>query len=146
MRPQLRDLIEEAYEIFGGYRIGHLARPRMRDHRSLLDGLMLASLERVDLVHWPARGALAFDLADVLTLRYRARRSRSCAGGIAAVHMAVLHTDVIYQTSRTYSHSAYLEDHSEATDRIGAFLRRPDIPRIETSFFKVEDPRLQQLL
>jgi hypothetical protein len=65
----------------------------------------------------------------------------------AAVHMAVLRSDVIYQTSRTYLHSAYLEDYCDAADRIGAFLTRPEItPRIETSFFKVEDPRLQQLL
>jgi hypothetical protein len=61
--------------------------------------------------------------------------------------MAVLRSDVIYQTSRTFFHSAYLEDYRDAADKIGAFLaRREIVPRIETAFFKVDDPRLQQLL
>jgi len=65
----------------------------------------------------------------------------------AAIHMAVLRSDVIYQASRTFFHSAYLEEHRDAADRIGAFLARPEItPRIETAFFKVEDPRLRQVL
>jgi hypothetical protein len=43
----------------------------------------------------------------------------------------------IYQTSHIYFHSAYLDEHRDAADRIGAFLaRREIVPRIETAFFK----------
>ena len=58
----------------------------------------------------------------------------------AAIHMAVLRSDVIY-------HSAYLDEYRDAADKIGAFLaRREIVPRIETALFKVGDPRLLQLL
>ncbi len=119
------------------------------------DELMLASLERLDLVRWPVGWRLEFDLADVLTLVVTAHGDLdrvlqvwdAADDPAAAVHMAVLRSDVIYQTSRTFFHSAYLEDYRDAADKIGAFLaRREIVPRIETAFFKVDDPRLQQLL
>src|SRR5262245_36211670 len=44
-------------------------------------------------------------------------------------------------------HSPYFEDYREATERIGAFLMRPEVEaRIEAAFFAVADPRLQQVL
>ena len=53
----------------------------------------------------------------------------------------------IYQTSHIYFHSAYLDEYRDAAEKIGAFLaRREIVSRIETAFFKVEDPRLQKLL
>ena len=53
----------------------------------------------------------------------------------------------ICQTSHIYFHSAYLDECRDGADRIGAFLaRREIVSRIETAFFKVEDPRLQKLL
>ncbi len=119
------------------------------------DELMLASLERLELVRWPVGWRLKFDLSDVLTLVVTAHGDLdrvlkvwdNADDPAAAIHMAVLRSDVIYQTSRTYFHSAYLENYRDAADKIGAFLARPKItPRIETAFFKVEDPRLQQLL
>jgi hypothetical protein len=119
------------------------------------DELMLASLERTDMVRWPAGWRLAFDLADVLTLVVTAHGdldrvlavSDAAPDPHAAIHMAAQRQDVVRQTSRTYFYSAYLEDYRDAADKIGAFLARPEItPRIETSFFKIENPRLQQLL
>jgi hypothetical protein len=46
-----------------------------------------------------------------------------------------------------YFHSAYLEDRKEEAHRIGAFLTRPEVvPRMEAAFFKIEEPRLRQLV
>ena len=65
----------------------------------------------------------------------------------AAIHMAALRGRILCETDRTYFHSAYLEDHREAADIIGAFLMRAGVTqRIETAFFQIEDPRLQQLV
>ena len=62
----------------------------------------------------------------------------------AAIHMAALRDDVLQQTGRTFFHSAHLENHEDAADKIGAFLMRPEVvTRIEATFFQVEDPRLQ---
>jgi hypothetical protein len=119
------------------------------------DELMRASLARLELVRWPVGWRLEFDLADVLTLVVTAHGDLGRVLAVwddaddpaAAIHMAVLRSDVIYQMSRTFFHSAYLDEYREAADKIGAFLARPEItPRIETAFFRVEDPRLQQLL
>ena len=109
------------------------------------DELMRASLERLELVHWPVGWRLEFDLADVLTLVVTAHGDLErvlkvwddAADPAAAIHMAALRSDVIYQTSRTYFHSAYLDEYRDAAEKIGAFLaRREIVPRIETAFFR----------
>ncbi len=65
----------------------------------------------------------------------------------AAVHMAAAREDVLRQSSGTYLHSAYLEEHRAVAERIGSFLMRPEVSaRIEAAFFKVDDPRLQTIL
>lgn len=119
------------------------------------DELLVASLQRLELAQWPRRWWLDFDIADVLTIVVsaggnidRVLAKWDAAGDPpAAIHMAALRDDVLQQTGRTYFHSAHLEDHEEAADKIGAFLMRPEVvARIENAFFRVEDPRLQKIL
>jgi hypothetical protein len=119
------------------------------------DEYMRSSLERTDLVLWPVGWRLAFDLSDVLTLVVTAHGNLQRALTVweaadvpcAAIHMAALRGRVLSEADRTYFHSAYLENHREAADTIGAFLMRPEVTqRIETAFFQIEDPRLQQLV
>ena len=119
------------------------------------DGLLVASLARLDLAHWPAGWRLDFDFTDVLTLAVTAggdvdrllTQWDTADAPAAAIHMAALRRRVIREVDRTYLHSPYLEDHPEAADKIGAFLMRPEVDaRIEAAFFTVEDPRLQKIL
>lgn len=119
------------------------------------DAILIASLPRLDLTLWPVGWRLTFDLTDVLTLVVtadgdidRVLVAWDAAGDPAAViHMAALREDVLSTHARTCLHSAYLDDHKEAADRIGAFLVRPEVDaRIEAAFFAVTDPRLQRLL
>ena len=75
------------------------------------------------------------------------RRKPATADPPAAIHMAALREDVLHEADRTYFHSAYLENHEDAADRIGALLMRPEAAaRSEAAFFRVEDPRLQKIL
>ncbi len=119
------------------------------------DALLVACLPRLELAHWPVGWRLSFDLADVLTLVVRADGDiarvlaawDTAADPPAAIHMAALRDGVVRQTDRTYFHSAYLPEHREAADAIGAFLVRPEVTaRIEAAVFNVDDPRLQQIL
>jgi len=119
------------------------------------DALLVASLPQLELAKWPVGWRLSFDLADVLTLAVRADGDIArllaawdgAADPAAAIHMAALRHRVLEETSRTYFHSAYLKDHEQAADAIGAFLTRPEATaRIEAAIFKIEDPRLQQIL
>lgn len=119
------------------------------------DELMRASLERLELVEWPVGWRLEFDLADLLTLVVTAHGDLERVLAVwdaapdpaAAIHMAALRERIIRESSRTYFHSAYLEDYRDAANRIGAFLAGADkTARIEEAFFLIDDPRLQQLL
>ena len=119
------------------------------------DAYVRSSLERTDLVLWPVGWRLAFDLSDVLTLVVTAHGDLQRALAVwetandpcAAIHMAALRGHILCETDRTYFHSAHFEDHREAADTIGAFLMPPEVTqRIETAFFQIEDPRLQQLV
>jgi hypothetical protein len=119
------------------------------------DEYMRSSLERTDMDLWPVGWRLNFDLSDVLTLIVTAHGDLTRALTVweaandpwAAIHMASLRADVLHETNRTYFHSAYLDEHREAADTIGAFLMRPEVTtRIEAAFFLIEDPRLQQLV
>jgi hypothetical protein len=119
------------------------------------DALLVASLPRLELSEWPAGWRLDFDLADVLTLVVTAdgdiKRMLAAWDGSpdppAAIHMAALRGNVLRRSHRTFFYSAYLPDHPEAADAIGAFLVRPEVTaRIEAAVFTVEDPRLQQIL
>jgi hypothetical protein len=119
------------------------------------DELMIASVERLEVVRWPVGWRLSFDIVDVLTLVVTASgdldrvlaawdRARDPA---AAIHMAAARERILTEKSRTYLYSAYLEDKKEAADKIGGFLmRREATARIENAFFKVDDRRLQQIL
>ena len=119
------------------------------------DALMAASVTRLELAHWPVGWRLGFDLADVLTLVVTAGGDidrvlgawDAAADPPAAIHMAALRDKVMLTTGRRFFHSAYLEEHQDAADRIGAFLLRPAVEaRIEAAVFKVEDARLQEIL
>ena len=79
---------------------------------------------------WKQGASLNFDMADLLTMvvtadgdidRVLAAWDAAPDPG-AAIHMAPLRKSVLYETGRTYFHSAYLEDHPDAADKIGAFL------------------------
>ncbi len=119
------------------------------------DALIVASLLKLGLSKWPVGWRLSFDLADILTLVVRAdgdiERVLAAWDGAtdpsAAIHMAALRDRVLEETSRTYFHSPYLEDHRHAADAIGAFLMRPEATaRIVAAILQVEDGRLQQIL
>jgi hypothetical protein len=119
------------------------------------DELLVSSLQRLELAHWPAGWRLGFDIVDVLTLVVTAAgdidrvlaKWEAAEDPPAAIHMAALRASVVRETTRTFLHSAYLEDHKEAADKIGAFLMRPEVvSRIEAAFFRVEDARLQKLI
>ena len=119
------------------------------------DAFMVASLQRLDLVLWPVGWRLEFKIADVLTMVVTAGGNLdrvlaawdAAEDPAAAIHMAAMLRDVIQETGRTYFHSAYLEDHQEEADKIGAFLMRHEVAqRIEEAFFKIEEPRLQKLV
>lgn len=119
------------------------------------DAFLVASLSKLDLVHWPVGWRLEFDLGDVLTMIVTADGDigralaawDAAADPAAAIHMAALREDVLSTQARTCWHSAYLDEHKGAGDKIGAFLMRPEVDqRIEAAFFAVEDPRLQAIL
>jgi hypothetical protein len=119
------------------------------------DALLVDSLPRLELARWPMGLRLSFDLADVLTLVVRADGDiarvlaawDAAADPAAAIHMAALRKDVVRETDRTYFYSAYLAEHRDAADTIGASLVRPEATaRIEAAVFAVDDPRLQQIL
>jgi hypothetical protein len=119
------------------------------------DALIPASLERLDLALWPVGWKLAFDLTDVLTMVVTAdgdlgrvlARWDAADDPPAAIHMAALREDILKEGGRTYLHSAYLEDHEDAADAIGAFLVRPEVDsRLEAAFFQIDDPRLQKIV
>ncbi len=119
------------------------------------DEYMRSSLGRTDLVLWPVGWRLAFDVSDVLTLVVTAHGDLQRALAVwdaaddpcAVIHMAALRGRVLHETGRTYFHSAHFDDYREAADTIGAFLMRLELTqRIETAFFQIEDPRLQQLV
>ncbi len=117
--------------------------------------IRVASLPVVGFAHWPVGWRLAFDLADVLTMivtgggdidRVLATWD-AAADPPAAIHMAALREDVLSTRARTCLHSAYLDEHKEAADRIGAFLVRPEVDRrLEAAVLGVADPRLQKVL
>ena len=119
------------------------------------DVFIVASLPRLELASWPAGWRLEFDLADVLTMVVTAGgqldRVLAAWDGAddppAAIHMAALRSDLVETSEGPYFHSAYLEDRKEEAPRIGAFLTRPEVvSRMEAAFFKIEEPRLQQLV
>lgn len=119
------------------------------------DALLLASLPRLELVHWPVGWRLGFDMTDVLTCIITAGGDIDRALAVwdrapdpeAVIHMASLREDVLQTHARTCLHSAYLDCHKEEADRIGAFLMRPEVDdRIEAAFFAVTDARLQRIL
>jgi len=65
----------------------------------------------------------------------------------AAIHMAALRSNVLTLDDRPCLDNPFLKNHREAADTIGAFLMRPVVDtRLETAFFLVPDPRLQQML
>ena len=109
----------------------------------------------IELAHWPVGWRLETDVGGVLLLtatadgdldRVLARLDR-VPDPEASVHFAALRGDVLVETSRTYLHSVYLEQHRAEAERIGRFVMRPEVSqRIEASFFTVDDPRLQQVL
>lgn len=122
---------------------------------AFFEAFLLASLQRLDLAHWPVGWRLGFDLGEVLTLIVTGGgRLDHClaawddAGDPAAVlHMAALRADVFPVRDRMSFASPFLEDHPDAAEAIGAFLMRPEVDRrIEAAFFAVDDPRLQELL
>lgn len=119
-------------------------------------GLIVSSVQKLDLVEWPVGWRLKFDLVDVLTLIVTAQgdigRALTAWDGAedpeAAIHMAAVRERVSWSGERFSLHSAYLErDYVAEAEAIGAFLMRPDVTeRIEAAFFRAEDPRLQQIL
>jgi hypothetical protein len=120
-----------------------------------LDAFLVASLSRLKLAHWPIGWRLDFDFADVLTMIVTAGgnldRALSVWDGAAdpaaALHMAALRSDVLTLNGKPCFDNPFLEDHREEADKIGAFLMRPEVDRrLETAFFSVADPRLQQIL
>lgn len=113
------------------------------------------AVHHIDTVEWPVGHRLRFNYADVLTLVATAGGDIDRVLGAwdrapdppAALHMAALRGDVLYEHDRTYLYSAYLPDHRDAADRIGAFLVRPEVTqRIEAAFFVTTVPELQQIL
>jgi len=119
------------------------------------DALVRGSLNRLELDLWPVGWRLQFDFASVLTCIVTADGNLDRALSVwdraadpaAAIHMAALREDVLILNGRPCLDNAFLEDHREAADTIGAFLMRPEVDRrLEAAFFTVADPRLQQIL
>lgn len=119
------------------------------------DALIAASVERLELAHWPVGWRLEFDLADILTLAITAGGDidrvlaawDGAADPPAAIHMAALRRWVMTASGRTYLHSAYLEAHQPAADSIGAFLMRSEVDaRIEDAYLAVDDERLREVI
>ena len=130
-------------------------RPEQVVIERYFDAILVASLQRLELTHWPAGWRLEFDLADVLTMIVTAGGDLdrvlaawdAADDPPAAIHMAALRSGVIHSGDVQYFHSAYLEDHKEEARRIGAFLTRPEVVRrIEAAFFNIDEPRLQRLV
>jgi hypothetical protein len=122
---------------------------------TFFDRLVEASIQRLAVIAWPRGPALAFDMADLLTLvisaegdlgRVLAVWDRAPDPG-AAIHMASLRPGIIHERGRTYFWSAHLEEHPAAADQIGEFLMRPCVAeRIDASFFLTDDAQLQRIL
>jgi hypothetical protein len=119
------------------------------------DALVRSTLPRLELVLWPVGWRLKFDFAEVLTCIVTAEGNLERAlsaweqaeNPAAAIHMAALRGDVLTLNGRFCLDNAFLEDHREAADKIGAFLMRPEVDaRIEAAFFETPDPRLQRIL
>lgn len=129
------------------------------DEAAVIDAFFTAFLEacigQIGLTEWPVGMRLELDLGEVLTMIVRAGGDLDAAfetldgasDPAAATHMAAMRGDLTVRDGLTVLDQAFLSDHPDAAQAIGAFLIRDSVTeRIGEAITLLDNPDYDDVL